>query len=205
MSQFYMLQLFVHFKFNLKQATRLLSPPLGAFSRIEQTFLPKRFPDTNSKPSYSQVHLFSAHLSTINKQNNIQRTWPSKTVCYSTFHNTVCQRNRQTIKTAIDVFNFVYYSFVHSMRPHIMSVADLELNYIPTLLTFPWYTKQTEEHKAWHFSIFVTSTYSINWIISSYFLWNIDKLLKSLTSDKWTSLYKRALHKCKPFGMTKTH
>lgn len=49
---------------------------------------------------------------------------------------------KQTIKTAIDVFNFVYYSFVHSMRPHIMFVADLELNYILTLLTFPWYTKQ---------------------------------------------------------------
>lgn len=91
------------------------------------------------------------------------------------------------------------------MRPHIMPVANLELNYIHTLLTFPWYTIQTVEHRTWHFGISVTSTYSINWTISSCFLWNIDKLLKSLTSTKCTLLYKRALHKCSPFRMTKTH
>lgn len=73
---------------------------------------------------------------------------------------------QQTIKPVIDTFNFVYYSFVHSMRPHVTSVADFKLNYILTLLTYPWYTKQTREHKAWHFSIFITSAYSIKWKIS---------------------------------------
>lgn len=52
------------------------------------------------------------------------------------------------------------------MRPHITSVVDLKLNYILTLLTYPWYTKQTREHKAWRFSIFITATYSSNWKIS---------------------------------------
>lgn len=99
---------------------------------------------------FSASSLLFPPLTSINKKNNTQRTWPSKTVIYSAFHNTVWQTNRQAIKTAIDVFNFVYYSFVLSMRPHIMSVADLELNYIHTLLTFPWYTKQTAECRAWH-------------------------------------------------------
>lgn len=43
-----------------------------------------------------------------------------------------------------------------------MSVADLEFNYILDLLTFPRYTKQTEEHRAWHFGILVIFTYSIS-------------------------------------------
>lgn len=161
---------------------------------MEYTFLPKQFPDANFLIVTLNVPILSIispllnceqyQLKNNNNNNNIRRTWPSRTVIYSTFHNPVCQRNRQAIKTAIDVSNFVYYSFVHSMRPHIMSVADLELNYIPTLLTFPWCTKQTAECRPWHFSIFVTSVYIINGTISSCFLWNADKLLKSLTSDK---------------------
>lgn len=55
--------------------------------------------------------LVSPLPSSINKQNNMQRTWPTQTAIYSTFPNTLCQKNRQTLKTVIDAFNFVYYSF----------------------------------------------------------------------------------------------
>lgn len=41
----------------------------------------------------------------------MQRTWPTQTAIYNTFPNTLCQKNRQTLKTVIDAFNFVYYSF----------------------------------------------------------------------------------------------
>lgn len=127
-SPIYTLERVVHFKFYLHQATRFLSPPLGD----EQTFLPRKIQlsDTKSKASYPLVHLLSPCYQYIENLTY-------QTVIYSTFHNTPCQTNKQTIKIVTDNFNFVYYSFVHSMRPHITSVADLKLNYILTLLTYP--------------------------------------------------------------------
>lgn len=134
----------------------------------------------------------------------MQRTWPTQTAIYSTFHNTLCQKNRQTLKTVIDAFNFVYYSFFsfHEASRNICGWPLIKLHSHSAYISL---IHQTGKHRAWHFSIFITSTYSINWKFYSCSLWNIDKLLKSLTSEKWALLYKRPLRKCKPFGMTKTH